>query len=211
MRHVSRFGIITTLVLYSATSSFPALSAEQDSSAAFEKGTELLGPYLILADRPSADAATPEARAKINEGIRILTDVAEAKPDNWAAFWFIGKGQQSLGNHVAAEAALNRAHTINPGAPDVGRELMIESICSGHLSAAVAVAQTTARLNSANAGLIANLGLAYLANGQLAQARSAVERALSLEPNDQISRALLFEIKAVERGRTPGHYCPRQP
>jgi Flp pilus assembly protein TadD len=177
-------------------------------SAAFKRGADLLKPYLVLSDKGSADPKSSEARKKIDEGIRVLTEVTNAQPDNWSAFWLIGKGHQAVGNHAAAEVALKRAHAINPGHPDVAREFMIESVCVGKLEQGVTVAKGVAELHPKDAGLRANLGLAYLASGQLQESRQAIERALVLDPNDPITQALLKEIKAVQSGRAPGRYCP---
>jgi len=207
--HVSRRSwVVSALVLASVVVCCEAHGAEPDMSAAFRRGTNLLQPFLVLTDKGSSNPRSPEARAQIDEGIRLLAEVTNAQPENWAAFWFIGKGQQAVGNHAAAEAAFQRAHTINPRHPDVAREFMIESVCTGKLEQAVAVAKRTAELHPSDAGLLANLGLAYLANSQVKEARRAVEGALALEPKDSVTQALFAEIKAIEGGRAPGRYCP---
>lgn len=186
-----------------------ALAAQGHLSATFKRGTDLLTPYLVLTDKVSADPKTKNARAQIEEGIRLLGEVTQAQPDNWAAFWFIGKGHQALRNHAAAEGAFRRAYEIKPGHTDIARELVIESVCSGKLDQGVAVAKQVVDHNPRDAGMAANLGLAYLASGQLKLARQAIERALALDPSDTISQALYKEIAAVEAGRAPGKYCPQ--
>jgi len=199
--------VIAAILLLGVSVRAPGAS-DQELDAAYKQGSKLLEPYLVLSDRPARDATTRDARAQILEGIRLLSTVTEAKPENWAAFWLMGKGHQSLRDHVAAEGAFKRSYAINPTHRDVARELMIESICTGHTGAAVAVAEDIARLNPRDAGLAANLGLAYLADGQLTKARSATERALQLDPEDRITRGLLSEVVSVQGGRKPSKYCP---
>jgi tetratricopeptide (TPR) repeat protein len=208
MRQMKSLGALIYIVLCVGAAIAWAGTADRDLSEAFKSGAQLIEPYLKLTDKGATDPTTPEARARISEGIRILTDVTKGTPDNWPAFWMIGKGHQSLGNHVAAEAAFKRAYAINPENADIARELMIESICSDHTSDAVEVAKRAVRQNAMAADLVANLALAYLADGQLVEAREAVERAAKLAPGDEITRGLLVEIKAVQGGRKAGNYCP---
>jgi cytochrome c-type biogenesis protein CcmH/NrfG len=200
---------VVVLVFLAAVTAVFAAGSDEEVDAAYKKGGRLLEPFLVLSDRGSNDPKTPQARAQILEGIRLLSTVVEAKPDNWAAFWLIGKGHQSLRDHSAAQTAFQRSYAINPAHRDVARELVIESICTGQTAAAVLVAESIAKANPTDAGLVANLGLAHLANGQLAQARSTTERALKLAPEDRISRALLSEVTSIQNGRKPSHYCPR--
>jgi tetratricopeptide (TPR) repeat protein len=208
MHQMKRLGALIYIVLCVGAAIARAGTADRDFSEAFKSGAQLIEPYLKLADKASTDPKTPDARTRIREGIRILTEVTQGTPNHWPAFWMIGKGNQSLGDHIAAEAAFKRAYAINPENADVARELMTESICSGHRSDAVDVAKTVVRQNPMAADLIANLALAYLANGQLVEAREAVERAVKLAPGDEITRGLLVEVKAVQGGRKAGNYCP---
>jgi Flp pilus assembly protein TadD len=85
---------------------------------------------------------------------------------------------------------------------------MIESICAGHSAEAVRVAEKSVSLNPRDSEMIANLALAYLADGQVAKARRAVNESIVLEPRDDITHALSEEITAVEDGRKPRDYCP---
>jgi Flp pilus assembly protein TadD len=187
----------------------PATFAGDPSNAElFEKGSALIQPYMALVDRESADATTPEAKKQIAQGIQMLTAVTKKDPSNWSAYWFIGKGEQARRNHAAAEAAFGHAFDLNPAHSAIGRELMIESICAGHSVDAVRVAEKSVSLNPHDSEMIANLALAYLADGQVAKARKAVNESIVLEPGDDITRALSKEITAVEDGRKPRNYCP---
>src|SRR5437764_871901 len=114
-----------------------AFAADPDDADPFKRGTELIEPYMVVVDREAADPTTPEAKKQIAEGIRLLAEVTRREPANWSAFWFIGKGEQARRNHAAAESAFKRAFELNPAQTTVGRELMIESICTGHSAGAV--------------------------------------------------------------------------
>ena len=52
-------------------------------------------------------------------------------------------------------------------------------------------------------GLVANLALAYLIDGDVARARGAAEEAISAAPDDQISNFVRSVIEEVASGRRP--------
>ncbi len=185
-----------------------ALAADPSSDESFKKGSALIEPYMAVVDRESADPTSPAGKKDLAEGIRLLMLVTKQDPQNWSAFWFIGKGEQARHNHAAAEIAFQRAFELKPEQSTVGRELMIESICAGHSADAVRVAEKSVSLNPRDPEMVANLALAYLADGQLAKARRAVNDAILLEPKDEITHALSQEITAVEEGQAPRNYCP---
>ncbi len=185
-----------------------ALAADPSSEESFKKGSALIEPYMAVVDRESADPTTPAAKKDLAEGIRLLTLVTKQDPQNWSAFWLIGKGEQARRNHLAAELAFQRAFELEPGQSAVGRELMIESICAGHSADAVRVAEKSVSLNPRDSEMVANLALAYLADGQIGKARRAVNDSIVLEPKDEITHALSREITAVEEGRERRNYCP---
>jgi Flp pilus assembly protein TadD len=199
----------TLLLLTTALLGAPAaLSTEPSAEELFKKGSGLIEPYMVVVDRESADPNTPEAKKQIAAGIQLLTAVTKKDPRNWSAFWFIGKAEQARRNHAAAEGAFQRAFELKPEHSAVGRELMIESICAGHSAAAVSVAERSVSLNPRDPEMVANLALAYLADGQVGKARRAVNDSILLEPKDEITHALSREIAAVEDGREPRNYCP---
>jgi tetratricopeptide (TPR) repeat protein len=163
---------------------------------------------MILADRTPADPTTPQGRSDLHEGIGLLTKVVRANPNNWAAEWLIGKAQQALRNHRAAYEALKQSYATKSDNPNVGRELIIEAICIGETNEAVATARQLSRAHPDDAGLAANAGLALLANGNVKEAKETTERALKMEPTDNVTRALLNEIAAVQAGHGQSSYCP---
>lgn len=186
----------------------PVLASDPAGADLFKKGSALIEPYMVVVDREPADVTTPEAKKQIAEGIRLLTEVTKQDPQNWSAFWIIGKAEQARRNHAAAESAFQRAFALKPEHSAVGRELMIESICAGHSADAVRVAEKSVSLDPRDPEMLANLALAYLSDGQVAKARRAVNDSIVLEPKDEITHALSREISAVEDGRKPRNYCP---
>ena len=195
------------LIMVSQTSS---ANTAEEHDALFRAGSEMLRPYIFLGDRQNADPKSAEGRRKIAEGIRNLTRVTQMNPGNWPAFWMVGKGYQAVGDHASAYAALREAFRINPGQPDVAREFMLEAICIGQTDEAVSVAERAVQLRPQDAGLMANLGFAFLAKGELERARVATAKALEAAPQDRITQTLASEISAVAEGRrqfSVARYC----
>ena len=183
-------------------------ATEDDIEASYRRGLELLKPYLVLTDRPAVSTASPRARSEVTEAISLLTKVVRAQPQHWPSYWFIGKGQQALKDHQAAYAAFRRSYDLQPGNPDVGRELVIEAICTDKSQEAVDVAKLISASRPTDAGLAANVGLALLANGKEDEARVSIEHALQMAPSDGVTQALLAEAKAVQQGKARSNYCP---
>jgi Flp pilus assembly protein TadD len=74
---------------------------------------------------------------------------------------------------------------------------------TGRASQAVAIAESLSQAAPRNAGLLANLALAYLIDGQLDQAFACADTALALDPSDRITAALKGRIEDVRAGRWP--------
>ncbi len=61
-------------------------------------------------------------RRRIRKAIRLLNQVVELNPDNWAALWVTGKAHQALGENELALDSFSRSRLLNENHPDVARE-----------------------------------------------------------------------------------------
>jgi tetratricopeptide (TPR) repeat protein len=138
---------------------------------AYKRAIALIHPHMRLHGR----IAPVDGRAAkdLREGVGYLDVVVGLKPDNWAASWVRGKAQQALNEHEAAYDSFRRAYEIDESNPDVGRELAAECLETGRASEAVRIAQALTARAPKDAGLLANLALAHLINGQLDEAARA--------------------------------------
>jgi tetratricopeptide (TPR) repeat protein len=176
-------------------SSDPAQRHDQ----AYKRAIALIDPHMKLHGRISR--VDERAATDLREGVRYLDIVVGIKPDNWAAWWVRGKAEQALGEHEAAYASFGRAYAINDQNLDVGRELVSECLETGRASEAVRISETLSAKAPKDAGLLANLALAYLVNGQLDEATRAADASLQLDPADVISARLKARIDDVRSGR----------
>lgn len=204
--NIHRLSSVIALLL-AATTSLPSYAME-NLTQTFAEATRIIEPYLILTDEDALDARTDEGRAQLSNAIAMLTRVTDANPSHWPSFWAIGKAYQAQRNHPAAYKAFKQSLALNPPNPNVAREFVIEAICVDATGEAVVAARDVALANASDAGLLANLGLALLADGQVSQARQITERAAAMSPSDRITKSLLNEIVQVQGGKAPSRYCP---
>ena len=165
----------------------------------YQKGFACIDPYIIIGGRPSRRPNTD----KIKEGIKYLDAVTKINPENWAAFWLKGKGYQAIGDSRSAYDEFKKSFDIQKENPDVARELMIESLNLGKGEEGVEIAKHALSLKPNNPGLMANLGLAYLINGEIDNAEDITRKAINLDPLDKINKQVLDIIKGVKSGKRP--------
>jgi tetratricopeptide (TPR) repeat protein len=163
----------------------------------YQKGFACIDPYVQLQGKPRK---RPN-KDKIKEGIKYLEAVTKINPENWAAFWLKGKAYQSLEHPQSAYNAFKKAFDIEKENADVARELMIEALNLGKGEEGVKMGKHALSLNPNNTGLMGNLGLAYLINGETDNAEGITRKAISLNPQDGINKQILNIINEVKSGK----------
>lgn len=165
----------------------------------YQKGLSCIEPYIIIhgkpRNRPNID--------KIKKGIKYLDAVTKINPENWAAFWLKGKAHQTLGESRSAYDEFEKSFDIQKENPDVARELTIEALNLGKGEEGVEIAKHALTLKPNNPGLMANLGIAYLINGEIDNAEDITRKAINLDPLDKINKQVLEIIEEVKSGRRP--------
>ena len=163
----------------------------------YQKGCDLIQPFMVL---HGEEIKTPQKK-KISEGIMYLDVVTQINPDNWAAFWFKGKGYQALNDSSSAYNEFNASYSIQKENPDVARELMFECLNLGKPDEGIQIAKEALSLKPDESGLIANLALALLIKGDLDEAMLQIDKAISLDPSDEINRNVKTFIREIESGK----------
>jgi tetratricopeptide (TPR) repeat protein len=177
----------------------PAEAAEYNEAC--RRGCRLLQRHIDLHGRQPASSSAKEA--EVREGVRRLPRAVAIQPASWPAWWLIGKGHQTLGDHPRAYEAFRQASRICRDNADVPRELCLECLEVGRFGEAVEAARQAVRLKRSDAGLQVNLALALLLAGDVDEALDQAEQASARDPRDQINRFLLGVIREVKDGRRP--------
>lgn len=168
---------------------------------AFKRAIDLIEPHMRLAGRqPSGDG---RREADLREGIDCVDAALRLVPNTWAAWWVRGKALQALGDHEAAYESLRRAHEINGIDLDVSRELVAECLETGRATEAVRVAEAMSCREPRNAGMLANLALAYLMDGRLDDAGRAADVASKFDVTDSVIAVVRRRIDDVRTGKWP--------
>ena len=178
---------------------FPVNRSNHDEI--FEAACNLIKPYIEhqLTDAPLDRAA----RKQLKRAREILGRIIEFNPSNWAALWAVGIANKCLRDLAAAYAAFQMAYALEKENPNVGRELSGICMALGKAEEAVRISREVVDRNPQNASLISNHALALLIAGNIHEAEIAVESALRLEPDDQITRSLAKFIAAVRTNQAP--------
>jgi len=174
---------------------------DADHNRYFQEGGGLIKPYMRLHGAPEKSTSSSKAKAEIARGIALLDAVIAYNTNNWAAWWTIGKGHQALGEAKKSCDAFGRAYSLQRENADVAREYAAECLNLGRATEAVSVAEHAINLSANNAGLYANLALAYTISGRIADAQSTIGKSLQLDPNDEISLALRLAIQEIADGK----------
>lgn len=148
-------------------------------------------------------AKTAKSRTALEKASAIFDLVLEVDPKSWTAAWLAGKAAQGLGDARRAYGLFRRAFELQPDHLDVVREFTVACLEAERPHEAVHAAQCAIRLAESNAGLKANLALAYLCAGDCGRAFDAVTAALAQNPRDPISLTLRSRVLEVQRGERP--------
>lgn len=168
----------------------------------YQRGADAVTPHMHIHDRRHSPLDA-RARRNLERGIDMLTRHARVNPVSWQASWIAGKGYQALERRDDAVREFARAFAIKPDHPDVGREYALAALQAERLDLALTAATAACTAQPDDAGLLANLALVHFIAGRLAEARTTIERALAMTPDDPITRTLAARIDDVHHGRRP--------
>ncbi|MCK7557050.1 hypothetical protein MKQ70_19380 [Chitinophaga sedimenti] len=173
-----------------------------DPAELFKKAADILHPAMMLHGREE-EAVKPK---QIRDAIAMLDKAISIAPDNFATHWLKGKAYQVLDESKKAYDAFQQSFHYNQENPDVARELAIECCNLGMGEEAVAAARHALLLDRGNAGLMGNLALCYLINGEVEEALAQITTALQVSPVDEINQRLKTIINEVRSGKRKRPY-----
>jgi len=166
-----------------------------------ERAWKLARNHMIVEGDESRRRPGWFVRRKLNEAMRCFERALDINSEGWSSMWALGKIQQRLGNHQASLSWFVRAHKINPTHPDVAREAGLAALDCGEAALAVKFCSCAVDDKPHDAGLVANLALAYMLNGDDKHAIECAERAARTAAGDEISSTVLEFVRDVADGR----------
>ena len=163
-----------------------------------------------LIQKNSIAPGQPPVRGKLKDeiaqAIEDLEKVVENHPDFWRAHYFIGKGNEAIGDLERAYLAFKKAFELNAEGENVCRGLVSNCLDTDRVAQALNVSIKEATFFPDNEETLGNLATCYLLNQQVPAARKTINAALQLKPSDRVNQQVSALIRAVESGQRP---CPR--
>lgn len=172
-------------------------------NTAYQRGCQLVEGQLLLHDDRPRGRPGFFARRRLRKAIASFDEALRIVPHSWQALWLQGKVHQRLGESTRSLDCFGRAHSIAPGEPDVGREACLAAIATGDGEAAVRFAHSATAAAPDDAGLVCNLALAQLVQGDVPGAAATIAQALAHDPQDPVAARVKELVDAVVSGKRP--------
>jgi Flp pilus assembly protein TadD len=172
-------------------------------NAVYKRAWALAKPEMKLGDRPHSQRPGWLGRWRLHKALRLFDECLRADPSNWPTLWAMGKVHQRLGAPTESLACFAKAHDLQPTNADVAREAGIAACEAGRFADSVQYNEAALRLLPNDAGLMSNLGLAQLLNGDVHTGIQTLEAAQAVAPRDGIINGLLRRARDVGDGARP--------
>jgi len=173
-----------------------------DHNRVYKAACDIIQPYMRLHGEPEKKV-TKHSATELKQAIQMLDAVTTYAPRNWNAFWIKGKAYQAIEDRQAACAAFKSAFDLQDKNPDVAREYMLECLNLGNGTEGLRAAQHALALDPSDAGLHANLALAFIIAAKPNEALAAIDEALRLDPQDKISQNVRKVVLKIIDGTKP--------
>lgn len=170
-----------------------------DINDVYRQSCDAVLPYIRLegVDAKPIDSIAEEVMQKGIEGFKSVT---RFNPNNWAAYWMMGKTHQALNENEEAYQAFLLAHNIHLGEQNVLRELALQCLKTKRFDLAAFYSQGAQEFDPEDYTLWANMAVAKLFQQKLDDAETWANKALSRLPGDEPSLRVLQFVKEIRDG-----------
>ncbi|MEL7006325.1 MAG: endopeptidase IV, partial [Bacteroidota bacterium] len=122
-------------------------------------------------------------------------------PNHWQTNWLIAKVYKAISENKKALEHFEIATRIEKTNPDLPREASISAMDLGNLKLGVKYSLEAISRQPNDAGLYCNHALNLMVLGNDTEAKSFIENAIKMEPNDEINKNVYKLINAVASGK----------
>lgn len=140
-------------------------------------------------------------KIKIMEAIALFKECINIYPFSWQSHWAIGKAYQAIEEQNMALEWFEMAKKIDNFNVNILRECTLQSLRLGLKEQAIEYAKAALELDFNNDGLHSNYALALLINKKGKEALLEINKALSINGNNQINKNIFNLIKAILDGK----------
>ncbi len=156
----------------------------------FHAATEVLQPFLDLADRPARAALEPHERKAIADALVDLEEHLRHAPDRWQSAWFYAKALFAAERPADGFAAFERFSQQFPASIEIARDHTMHLLRAGNNARAREINRAIVARHPTEAPMWSNLAVTEMLCGDAAAAGAAVARARELAPDDPIAQAV---------------------
>ena len=171
-------------------------------NALYAQAWQLVEGQLALSG-PSGPGPVSSDSERLRSAASLFRQALGLAPSNWPALWALGKIHQRLGEYSEALAYFSRAFAIEPRQVDVAREAGITATQMGDSASALRYCKAAVELDPADVGLVGNLALAFLIDGNVEQAQALTADACRRDPVDAANQVVRRLVESVAAGARP--------
>lgn len=165
----------------------------------FSNATERMKNIVSLGDYAPTSIGFFD-KLKLYKSIRNLEKCLTMVPDHFASIFFIGKAYQRLGKHKIALKFFEKASELEPDNYNTPQEASLECIHLDNIDKAVEYSKEAVRRQPNDAPLLGNLAMNLLIAGQDEEAIQTIDKAMAIDPNDQINKNVKKRIEDTIKG-----------
>lgn len=175
-------------------------------NALYQKAWEILKDQMILEESVDKEPIRPEPDLKkLEEGIRLLEEVISINPENWSAYWAMGKAYQTMGDKQKQYDAFKKAQQIARKHPDESysdaiRELVLSCLELEKIKEAIYYGKQAIEFSPDDFTLWSNFSICLLLDGQLDNAENYANKALGACADDGVAKNVLAVVKKIRNG-----------
>lgn len=166
----------------------------------FDEGNRLSENIMIVKGVASSKLGFWNKR-RANKAIKHYSECLKLIPNHWQTNWLIAKVYQAISENKEALKHFQIAVEEEKSNPDLPREASISAMDSGDIKLAVKFSLEAINREPKDSGLYCNHAVNLMVMGNDEDALEYINKAIELEPNDEINKKVYALINDVANGK----------
>ena len=166
-----------------------------------DKAWQLIRDDLIRLKTASSreQKLTYKSKKNLTTAKKLFEKIAKKHPDNWPSMWALGKIHERFDNSFEALEWFSKAYRVNPHNFRVARDAGLTALNFGLGKNAIVFLKSALHTNPHDHILQTDLALAYLINGQLAEAEKTLLETTKDSSKINTIKTVITEVKNGDR------------
>jgi tetratricopeptide (TPR) repeat protein len=160
---------------------------------------KMKGLIILEAYRPGGIGFFEKLRA--NKAIKCFNEALSIYPDHFQSLFFLGKLYQRLGNYEQALLCFDKALKLEQTNHNIPMEASLVAMHLNQVDKAIEYSKEAIMRKPDDFALLGNYSMNLLVAGLDNEAKEAIEKAILLNPDDDINQRIKGKIQAVRSGQ----------